>query len=316
MVRVAAVQQDAALTDIAANLAMCEGLADAAAEAGAEIIVLPEYFSTGMGFLPELVDCALPPDGAATELLSSLARRHNAIVGGSFLCRDTDGDTYNTFLLAGPEGIIGRHDKDLPTAYENCFHIGGSDDGVLPDIQSAAFTPGAAVCWEFMRTQTVRRMRGRVDIVLGGSCWPDAGGWPPPRLFFHRVGEHNAATAAKVAPAFARLVGAPVAHAAHCGDITTRMPTTPLVYRSHFLGGAMITAADGQVLARRDREQGPGFAIADVSIGRVPPLDQPPAGYWLHKRGLFTAASWTYLNWYGRRWYPRHRPEAAYVTHP
>ncbi len=309
MTKVAAVQQDAVLADVTANLAMCERLADDAAAAGAEIIVLPEFFTTGMGFLPELAGCALPPDGAATELLTGLARRHHAIVGGSFLCRDGDGDTRNTFLLATPQGIAGRHDKDLPTMWENCFYV-GDDDGVLPE--TGGFTPGAAVCWEFMRTASVRRMRGRVDIVLGGSCWWSVPPWPP-RALTRRWEDDNAATAAKVAPAFARLVGAPVVHAAHCGDVGCRMPMTPIRYRGHFQGGAVIAAADGTVLARRDRRAGPGFALADLAIRRVQPLDTPPAGFWLHRRGPVPAACWAYQNRHGRRWYARHgrRPAAA-----
>lgn len=304
MTRVAVVQQDAVPADVPANLAMCERLADGAAAAGAEIIVLPEFFTTGMGFLPELTGCALPPDGAAAELLTGLARRHHAVVGGSFLCRDPDGDTRNAFLLATPQyGVVGRHDKDLPTMWENCFYVGGDDDGVLPPTDG--FTPGAAVCWEFMRTQSVLRMRGRVDVVLGGSCWWSVPQWPPHALT-RRWEQANAATAAGVASAFARLVGAPVAHAAHCGDVTCRMPMTPVRYRGHCQGGAVIVGADGRVLARRDRSEGPGFAIADVTIGRVAPLDQPPAGFWLHDRGPLPAASWTYQNWHGRRWYARH----------
>ena len=61
--------------------------------------------------------------------------------------------------------------------WENCFYIGGHDDGVLPPVDG--FTPGAAVCWEFMRTQTVQRMRQlgaeKITAWLGpsicGSCY-------------------------------------------------------------------------------------------------------------------------------------------------
>jgi hypothetical protein len=67
------------------------------------------------------------------------------------------------------------------------------------------------------------------------------------------------------------------------------------------------------VLNRRDAAQGPGFVLADVAIGRVPPLDDPPAGFWLHDRGPVPAEFWTYQNWHGRRWYRRH---GAGQTHP
>src|SRR5688572_25650264 len=157
--------------DVEANLDQAERLVDEAAAAGAELIALPEFFTTGMAFDERIADAALEPDGAATALLCDLAKRHGAFVGGSFICRDPDGHNRNAYFLAVPGGeIAGRHDKDLPTMWENSFYVGGSpdDDGV---IEAGDFTAGAAVCWEFMRSQTARRLRGRVDIVIGGSAW-------------------------------------------------------------------------------------------------------------------------------------------------
>jgi hypothetical protein len=89
--KVAAVQLEPAHGDLPENLRRCERLADEAGARGAEWIVLPEFLTTGMAFLDRIADAALPPDGAATELMLALARRHGAVVGGSFICRDTDG---------------------------------------------------------------------------------------------------------------------------------------------------------------------------------------------------------------------------------
>src|SRR5918911_2650702 len=201
--RAAAVQMETRLADVAANLEACERLADAAAADGAEWIVLPEFFTTGIGFLPELADAALGADGAATALLHDLATRHGATVGGSFLCRDPDGHVRNAFLLVTPDGeVAGRHDKDLPTMWENAFYVGGDDDGV---IETGELTAGAAVCWEFMRTATARRLRGRVDLVVGGSGW-----WSVPSFIAPVAGgleAGNERQAASVAPQFAPYVG-------------------------------------------------------------------------------------------------------------
>src|SRR4051794_29125981 len=121
--RVAAVQLEAVVADVDANLAACERLADAAGAQGAEAIALPEFFSTGIGFVPALAEAALPPDGPATDLLCRVATRHGALVGGSFLCRDQDGEVRNAYVLARPDGTVaGRHDKDLPTMWENAFY--------------------------------------------------------------------------------------------------------------------------------------------------------------------------------------------------
>jgi predicted amidohydrolase len=301
--RVAAVQLEVALADVPANLAACESLAGEAAAAGAEAIALPEFFTTGAAFVPELAGAALAPQGAATEMLLRIAARAKVLVGGSFLCRDEDGEVRNAFLLAGPQGLLGRHDKDLPTMWENALYVGGRDDGV---IEAGEFAVGAAVCWELMRSATARRLRGRVDLVMGGSNWWSVPRWPP-AAYSRRAEAANAATAARAPVAFSRLVGAPVVHAAICGEFSCPLPELPaLRYRGHFEGGAVIVDGEGRVLARRDREQGSGFAIADVAPRRVEPLDPVPTRYWLHRRGAVPALAWSTQRFLGRRWYARH----------
>jgi predicted amidohydrolase len=314
-VRAAAIQLAPVLGDVEANLDACWRLGTAAAAAGAELIVLPEFFTTGVGFVPELAERALPPDGAATALLVELARRRHALAGGSFLCRDADGHARNAFVLAGPDGVLGRHDKDLPTMWENCFYVGGTDDGVIQVDGSAV---GVALCWEFMRTQTARRLRGRVQLVVGGSCWWSIPPWPP-RELMRRAEVANARLAAAVAPAFAGFAGAPVVHAAHCGAIGCGIPWLPARYRGHYQGGAVIADAHGHVVARRDAREGPGFALGEITPVAARPTTELPDRFWLHRRGALAAFFWHYQRLHGRRWYARHaagRPPYASAWRP
>jgi predicted amidohydrolase len=303
--RVAAIQMQPVIGDVEANLDRAEVLADAAAAAGAELIALPEFFTTGMAFDARIADCALAPDGAATELLRDLGHRHGAWVGGSFICRDGDGHNRNAYLLATPEGeIAGRHNKDLPTMWENCFYAGGAagDDGV---IDAGEFTVGAAVCWEFMRSQTARRLRGRADVIVGGSAWWSIPEWPPAGIS-RRLEARNAETAAKAPIAMAPLVGAPVVHAANIGEIECTMPPGPVPYRGHLQGGAVICDAHGRVLARRHRREGPGIALADIEVESAPPTAAIPSRYWLHDRGIVATYAWEAQKLHGRRWYRQH----------
>lgn len=83
-----------------------------------------------MGFLRELAQHSLPPNEPTTALLSSLAKRHGVGGGGSFLCHDADEHVRNAFLLVTREGISGRYNEDIPTMWENCFYIGGTDEGL------------------------------------------------------------------------------------------------------------------------------------------------------------------------------------------
>lgn len=298
----AAVQLEAVLGDVAANLSASERLADDAGRAGAKIIALPEFFSTGIGFVEELKDAALPPDGEATGLLCTLARRHQALVGGSFLCRDPDGQVRNAYIAAGPDGVVGRHDKDLPTMWENAFYIGGHDDGVF---HYEDYEVGAAVCWELMRTRTVRRLRARVDLVMTGSGWWSIPEWAP-RAVFDRWERHNSTTARVAAASFAKYVGAPVLHAAHAGPLTCPMPWLPVGYQGHFEGSTLITDADGVIVAERRADEGEGVVLGGIEIGRRTPSLDPPDRYWLHSRGALASATWHYQRWHGRRWYRRH----------
>ena len=303
--RAAAIQLEAVVGDVDANLAACERLGDEAGAQGAELIALPEFFSTGIGFVPALADAALPPGGAATELMRGLALRHGALVGGSFICRDADGEVRNAYVLVRPDGsVAGRHDKDLPTMWENSFYVGGHDDGVIE--VGSGLTAGAAVCWELMRTQTVRRLRGRVDVVMSGSGWWSLSrNWGPPALL-DPLEERNEGRARRAAEAFAAYVGAPVVHAAHAGELECEMPWFPLPYSGHFEGATLICAADGTVLASRDRHEGEGVVTAEIEPGRTLPSAQPPSGFWLHSRGAAATAAWHVQRAHGRRWYRDH----------
>jgi predicted amidohydrolase len=305
-IRVAALQIEAEVGNLDANLELCERYANRAAAAGAEWIVLPEFFSSGVAYRPELAQNAPPPDGAPTLLLQELAHRHGAHVGGSTLVRDEDGHVRNAFFLAGPDGELrGRHDKDMPTMWESALYIGGGDPG---RIEAGGLTAGVALCWELMRTQTVERLAGKVDLVLSGSGWWSIPPWPP-RALTRRLQAANARRAQLAPSAFARYVGVPVVHAAHSGTLNCPWPLLGFSYHGHYEGGASICGADGQMLAFRGREDGPGFAIATIEPQRRRPSVRPPAGFWLQRRGTVAALAWAYQNPHGRREYRRTRAQ-------
>lgn len=311
-IRAAAVQLEARLGDLDWNLEQCERLAAAAAREGAEWIVLPEFFSSGVAFRADLDRWAQPIDGPPARLLKRLGREHGAWVGGSFLARDGDGHVRNAFLLADPTGqVAGRHDKDLPTMWENACYVGGSDPGL---ISAAGHQVGVALCWELMRTQTVTRLRGRVNLVLSGSGW-----WSipalPPRSISARLEAANRRRAVEAAPRFAPFVGAPVVHAAHSGSFNGVWPGLGAVYHGHYEGGATITDQRGRVLASRRREQGPGVAVADVVPHRSAGIE-PPQRFWLQRRGAVAAAAWAYQNPLGRRHYRRARERELSAPQP
>jgi predicted amidohydrolase len=168
-IRVAAIQMRAKVGAVASNLSHAESLVREAFHRGAEWVILPEFFTSPPAFTPSMLSAWLPLEGPALELLRRLASEHDGIVGGSFLAKSGK-DCFNSFLLVFPDGRYYRHDKDLPTMWENSYYIGGSDDGVLA---TSAGPVGVALCWELIRSQTVRRLLDKVHFVVGGSCWWD-----------------------------------------------------------------------------------------------------------------------------------------------
>ncbi len=301
--RAAAIQIEARLGDVDANLDVCERLAGRAADGGAVRIVLPEFFSSAIGVAPEVAAAVSPGDGEPARLLRDLAVRHRALVGGSFLARDDDGHVRNAFLLYEPDGTLaGRHDKDLPTMWENSFYVGGADDGVL--TTATGLRVGVALCWELMRTQTPRRLAGKVDIVVGGSgWWSQPTNWPG----FLTAGaeRRNGARARHAAAEFSLYTGAPLVHAAHAGALRCGMPGAIGPYEGHFEGAAMIVARDGAVLAERDWTDGEGVVAADVEPGAAAPARPTPDRFWLHDRGYLATWAWNVQRLHGRRWYRR-----------
>ena len=209
-IRVAAVQMTAELANVDANLLKVERLTRMAFDRGARWVVLPEFFTSAIAFHPDMASATRELDGPPTQLLRKLARDGKGFVGGSFLAW-RDGNVYNSFILALPDGSTLRHDKDYPTLWENCHYVGGSDDGIMATPDGNI---GVALCYEFVRSRTAARLKGKVGMVIGGACWwgleDSAPADHPARKWLLDL--------LKATPGrFARLLGVPVALASHAG---------------------------------------------------------------------------------------------------
>jgi predicted amidohydrolase len=300
--KVAAVQMQARLGDIEYNLERAGLLLEEGFRRGCEMVILPEFFTTGVAFHTVMLEAALPLQGEALHLLVDAAVKHGGYAGGSFIA-SRGGENYNTFVLAFPDGSYATHDKDQPTMWENCYYLPGEDDGILDTPLGPV---GVAMCWELVRTRTVHRLRGKVDLLVGGSCWwtvPDRAIPLPGKGSAHR---RNVEIMKETPSRMARLLGVPVVHAAHAGDFQASMPLLPgLPYRSYYLGETVVTDAEGRVLARLSREDGEGLAVADIEVGRKKPGEEVPPGFWIPRLPALIRAAWWYQNLHGRLYYRR-----------
>ncbi len=299
----AAIQMVAKLGDVRVNLERADRLVDQAFARGAQLVILPEFFTSGVAFHPSLLNAALPFRGKALDFLTAKAKQHNGMVGGSFISIKGDGESYNTFVLAHPDGTYVTHDKDIPTMWENCYYIGGSDDGIM---QTPLGPLGAALCWELVRTQTARRLVSKVDLLLAGSCWWTLPDRTLPVPFKRTLLKANAEIMRVTPSKMGRMLGVPVIHAAHAGRFEGATPWVPgLPFRSYYLGVTQIVDGSGNIIAHLSQEDGEGVITAAIRVGRTLPVEPIPEGFWIPKLHPMFLFFWHYQRLHGKRYYQR-----------
>ncbi len=137
--------------------------------ADANLVVLPEMFSTG--FTMASAEVAEKMDGPTVAWMGDQARKLDAVVCGSLVIEE-DGRYYNRFIWAQPDGGLGTYDKRhlfrMAGEHEH-YSAGGAK--VLFDICGWRLCP--MVCYD-LRFPVWFRNRGDYDILLCVANWPAA----------------------------------------------------------------------------------------------------------------------------------------------
>jgi predicted amidohydrolase len=314
MTKIAVVQPALKLAEVEANLAHLEDLIrDAHREHNPAVIIVPEAVSSPNVYSRRLLHGPRPIDGQPFQLITRLARELDCVVGGGFLAVRGK-HAYGTYVLAEPDGSVHLHDKDIPTAWEQNYYVGGDDDGVVFSATLGAKV-GLMSGWEWARNRTSGRVRaGGAQLVLGGMCWPSfPTNWPGPlRLVTTREHDLWCAQAQALPGQVARITGVAVAHASHVGPITGETPLAPgLSWPTVMVGESQICDRDGTILARLSLDDGEGHVSADVDIRPAAPLDPVGDAFWIPKMSLLTHAAWHGMNAHGAlRYKVRHARKA------
>jgi predicted amidohydrolase len=294
--RVAVVQPRLQVGAVEDNMIRCEGLVRSAyREHSPEVILLPESFTSPNMYGPAMRGVARSVDGPPYHMMRDLARELGCTIGGGFQARRGE-DTYGTYMLIEPDGSAHLHDKDIPSLWENAYYCGGDDDG----ISTLSFgTVGMACGFEWDRSRTARRTRGKVVAMLGGSCWWSFPDWLPVRRWFARDHQYNIAVAREMPGRMARAIGAPVAIAQHVGDYRSASPLMPRIpYDTLAVGESQVVERDGSVLARLSYADGEGHVAAEITLAPPAPLDPIPVGFWMAPQTFAVHAVWHLYNNY------------------
>lgn len=193
-VRVAAVQATPVVLDAQACTDKAVQLIGEAAAAGAELVVLPETFiplypsnawakaAADFGGFDELWqrlwDNAVDVPGPLVDALAGACRAHgvHCAIGVNERESVRPGSLYNTLLLLGPDGLLLKRRKLMPTMHERLFHgIGAGDD--LVTVPTPIGRIGGLICWE-NRMPLARYALERAGIQLWvAPTADDSDGW-------------------------------------------------------------------------------------------------------------------------------------------
>jgi nitrilase len=193
-VRVAAVQATPVILDAEATVEKaCDLIRECAAD-GVRLAVLPEAFvslypsgawarraagfSGWDGFWERFWDSSIDVPGPQVDRLAAVCAETGIHVAIGVNERESErpGSVYNALLLIGPDGLIHKHRKLMPTHHEKLFHgVGAGDDLAVADTPVGRV--GGLICWEN------RMPLARYAVYRGGpQIWvaptaDDTDGW-------------------------------------------------------------------------------------------------------------------------------------------
>ncbi|MEI7786301.1 MAG: carbon-nitrogen hydrolase family protein [Betaproteobacteria bacterium] len=242
-------------TDVAANLrAAAQGLAEAA-QAGAELALLPEYFCLlGRHETDKLALAEPAGQGPLQDFLAAQAQRHGLwIAGGTLPLASADaGRVLNSTLVYNPLGqAVARYDKIHLFRYigereshdETRTIEAGADSAAfdLPSRDGHTWRVGLSICYDLRFPELYRRLRSDLLLV--------------PSAFTYTTGQAHWDVLLR-ARAIENL--AFVAAAAQAGIHDNGRRTW---------GHSMLIDPWGQVLAQH--AEGPAVVLAELEVGQL-----------------------------------------------
>jgi len=249
-IKVALAQISCKHGDKTENIRKMEETVTKAKKQGAELVIFPELSLTGYVVRDQIYELAETIPGPSTKTIENIARKTKAYIvfGMPELSEKTRAVVYNTAVLVGPEGIVGKYRKmHLPThsVFEEKRYF-------RPGYQAAVFDTevgrlGLIICYDifFPEVSRLTRLKG-AQLIACISASPSIR-----RMFFETL---TAARAIENAAflAFVNLVG--------------------IENGLQFWGGSRIIGPSGRTLvqAKFDEED---LVMCDVDYSDIRPLE-------------------------------------------
>ena len=161
------IQNNPVFGDVEYNLSKVESLLT---QYTADLMILPELFSTGYHFLnqKEVLKLSEPiPEGPTTQTLIRICDKNQiSIIAG--IAERNENRSYNSAVVIGPNGYLGKYRKiHLFGTEKNCF-----DQGNLPlkIFNIGAARVGVMICFDWRFPETARTLAlGGADLIAHPS---------------------------------------------------------------------------------------------------------------------------------------------------
>jgi 5-aminopentanamidase len=227
--------------NIGANLAALESSAQAAAAAGAALLLCPECWLCGYHIGDAVTTLAEHRDGASARRIGAIARQYQLAIAYGYAERDVgDGYIYNAVQVIGPDGAGLSHYRKT--------HLFGPEERALyrpgnrfePPFDFGGFKVGLLICYDVEYPEPVRSL-----ALMGAQLI----------LVPTALTDEYAAVPDFIVPARSVENQVYLAYCNHAG-VENGM---------RFLGGSCLTGMDGKALAAA----GAGEALIVGEISRA-----------------------------------------------
>lgn len=232
------------------NLKDAVRLIHQAADAGAEVICLPELFMTPYFCQTEdhqHFDLAEPIPGPTTATLSEIAAARQVVIIASLFERRAAGIYHNTSVVLDTDGRMSgiyrkTHIPDDPGFYEKFYFTPGDTAARVFDTFYGRI--GVLICWDqwFPEAARLLTLKG-AEIII----YPTAIGWHPQEKERYGAAQLNAWQTVQRGHAIAN--GIYVAAVNRCG-FEPRTPLTPDSSGIEFWGHSFVADPQGQFIAQ------------------------------------------------------------------
>ena len=163
--RVTILQRDSAWASPELNIKRIDEAIES--NAGADLYVLPEMFTTGFCTEPRgIAECA---DGGSFAWMKRKAKAIDAAIAGSVAVEE-DGRFYNRFYFVKPDGEVTAYDKHHLFTYGG-EHLRFTPGGERKVVEFRGVRIMLQICYD-LRFPVWVRNRGDYDMILYVASWP------------------------------------------------------------------------------------------------------------------------------------------------